>query len=85
MRILEGNNEVNLKEEVTVKMTLEEMAIISAATGTVEIRELLRTIRSRSKDETVKLKLKEALACSGMMAEVSQTSKKYLKHRGVFK
>ena len=85
MVIIEGNNEVNLKEEVTVKMTLEEMAIISIATGTIEIRELSRTIRSCSKDETVKLKLKDALAYSGILAEVSQTSKKYLKHRGVFK
>ena len=84
MRILEGNNEVNLKEEVTVKMTLEEMAIISIATGTMELDAGELYYKICSKDEMVNLKLKEALTYSSIPTEVSQTLKKYLKHRGVF-
>jgi len=84
MRILEGNNEVNLKEEVTVTMTLEEMAIISIATGTMELDAGELYYKMCSKDEMVNLKLKEALTYSSIPTEVSQTLKKYLKHRGVF-
>lgn len=84
MEILNGNSGVYLEEEVTIKMTLGELALIASSLCMMDIDDLEKEIDFNSNNVEISKELKDLLFDLEGMVQPRRTIERYLKQKGVF-
>lgn len=84
MEILDGNSGVYLEEEVTIKMTLGELALIASSLCMIDIDDLEKEIDLNSNSVEISKELKDLLFDLEDMVQPRRTIERYLKQKGVF-